>query len=120
MLRSVGLLAVSLFVISAAACSPGFWDMSGIEFRLDRLGEFTHPQEHGAIPFTATGRPADDGVVCDSGAVTIDHLELIDGETITDEDWADMFDTTMENEGIAEVYLFSRTSNARTGQGASR
>ncbi len=104
--RLFELLTVVLLVVSAAACSAGFWDMGGIEFHLDRPGESTHPQEHGAIPFTATGRPVDDGVVCDSGAVTIDHLELIDGETITDEDWADMFDTAMENEGIAEVYLF--------------
>lgn len=98
MRRSLGMLAVVLLVMSAAACSPGFWDIGGIEF--------SHPQEHGMVPFTATGRPVDDAVVCDSGTMKIDHLESMDGETVTDEDWADMFDTAMEDEGIAEMYAF--------------
>lgn len=106
MRRSVGLLAVALLVVSAAGCSPGFFDIGGIEFHLDGADEFTHPQEQRAIPFTATGRPVDDGVVCDSGTMTIDDLESTDGATITDEAWAGMFDTALENEGIAEVNVF--------------
>lgn len=106
MRRSVGLLAVLLLVVSAAACSSGFWDIGGIEFHFGAPGEFTQPQEQRAIPFTATGRPVDDAVVCDSGTMTIDHLEAMDGATITDEDWADMFDTAQTDEGIAEMYSF--------------
>jgi hypothetical protein len=80
--------------------------MGGIEFHVGGPGEFTHPQEQRAIPFTATGRPVDDAVVCDRGTMTIDHLESMDGATITDEAWADRFDTAMEDEGIAEMYSF--------------
>jgi hypothetical protein len=101
--RSIGSLAIVLLVVSAAACSL---DIGGIEFHLEGPEEFTHPQEQAAIPFTATGQPVDDGVVCSSGTVTIDHLESLDGETITAEDWADTFDTVMEDAGTVELDTF--------------
>ena len=34
------------------------------------------------------------------------HLESMDGATITADDWADMFDTAMQNMGVAEMYAF--------------
>lgn len=88
------------------ACSAGFWDMGGIEFHLGGSGEFTHPREQVTVPFTATGRPVDDGVVCSSGTMTIDHLESMEGGTISDEAWADMFDTAMEGAATIEMYSF--------------
>jgi hypothetical protein len=87
-------------------CSDAFWDPGGIEFHLVGPGEFTHPQEQEVVPFTATGVPVDDGVVCDGGTVTVDHLESMDGETITDDDWADTFDAAMQDAGVVEMYAF--------------
>jgi hypothetical protein len=106
MRRTLGSLTASLLVMAVAACSPGFFDVGGTEFHLAGPDAFTHPQEQGVIPFIATGRPVDEDVVCGSGIMTIDHLESRDGETITGQDWADMFDAAMEDEGIAELYSF--------------
>jgi hypothetical protein len=98
--------AVVLLVGSATACSSGFWDPGGIEFHIVEIGLFTHPQELGAIPFTATGKPVDDGIVCDGGTVTTDRLESIDGDVLTVEESAALMDTAEENEGTVEVYVF--------------
>jgi hypothetical protein len=102
----IAILAAALLVVSAAACSEGFWDPGGVEFLLDGPNEFMRPQEQQTIPFTAAGPPVDDAVVCGSGTMTFNHLESMDGETITSEDWAAMFDTAVEDGGIAEMYSF--------------
>ncbi len=94
MRRNVGLLIVLGFVISMTACSGG---PTSVQLRI--------PQEHGAVPFTATGVAVDEAVVCGSGTTTIDHLESIEGGTITDDDWAGMFDAAMADGGVAEMYV---------------
>ena len=86
-----------------AACSL---DVGGIEFHLEEPGEFTHRREQAEVPFTAAGQPVDDGAVCSSGSVTLDHLESMDGETISAEAWADAFDAAVEGAGTVEVYAF--------------
>lgn len=58
------------------------------------------------IPFTATGQAADEAAICSEGTTEIDHLESVAGETITDEDWADMFDTAMAEAGVVEMNVF--------------
>lgn len=104
--RSVGVLAVWLFVVSVAACAPGSWDPGGIEFHLVGPYDFTLPQEQGTIPFTATGHPVDEAVVCANGTMTIHHLESMDGEITTEQEWAEMFDVARENKGTAELHSF--------------
>jgi hypothetical protein len=90
--RIVGLAVVAL-VMAVGACSGG---ASAVEF--------TAPQDHeGTTPFTATGVAVDDGVVCADGTQSVDHLESMDGATITDEDWAGMFDTAQAEGGVAEM-----------------
>jgi hypothetical protein len=106
MRRSVGVLAVSLSVVSVVACDPGSWDPGGIEFHLAGPDDFTLPQEQATIPFTATGHPVDEAVVCANGTTTIHHLESKDGEITTEQEWADRFDVARENEGTAELYSF--------------
>ena len=100
-----------------AACSAGFFDIGGIEFHLVGPDEFTQPQQEDAIPFTARGNPVDDGVVCDAGSVTVDRLESVDGETITIEDWAGVFDTAMQDDGVVEMYAF-QTFECGDGSGS--
>jgi hypothetical protein len=87
-------------------CSDAFWDPGGIEYHLTGPQEVTQPQLQESIPFTATGVPVDDGVVCESGVVTIDHLESADGATISLDDWTGMFDTARGDNGTIEVYSF--------------
>ena len=84
----------ALMVVSLAGCS---------EEQEPLAVELVHTQEHGLIPFTATGSAADEAAICSRGTTEIDHLESVDGEAITDEDWADMFDTAMAEGGIAEM-----------------
>ncbi len=58
------------------------------------------------MPFTAEGWHVNREDLCGSGTVTIDFLQSVDGETITSDEWAGMFNTAMESEGIAEGYQF--------------
>jgi len=40
----------------------------------------------------------------------IAHLESTEGNTITDADWADMFDTALAGGGVAEAYVLEEFS----------
>lgn len=102
---AIAVLAAGLMVVSAG-CDMGWMDMPGIDFRIGGPDEFPHLQEDEAISFTADGWHVDQEDLCSSGTATIDHYESANGETITDEDWAAMFETAAESEGIAEVYLY--------------
>ena len=106
MRRSVALVAVALLVTSIAACDSGFWDMPGIDFYLDGPGEFALPQEQVAMPFTAEGWHVDQEDICANGTATLNRLESVNSETLTSEEWAEVFNTAMEAEGTAEAYLF--------------
>ncbi len=103
--RSVVLLAIAVSFVFVAACE-GLGDVAGISFRLGGPDEFPHLQVGEAIPFTAEGWHVNRESLCGSGIATIDHLESVDGDTITDEEWTALFDTAMENRGIAETYLY--------------
>lgn len=105
MRRPLALLAAVVLVSSVAACE-GFGDVAGISFRLGGPDEFPYIQRDQGIPFTASGWHVGRDDLCDSGIATIHRFESAEGEIIDDLDWADMFDTAMENEGTAEAYLF--------------
>ena len=93
--RSVVMAVAVVLVVSVAGCS------SEDSFAV----EFSHPQEHGAIPFAATGLAVDESALCDGGTMAINHLESMEGNTITEADWAEMFDAASANNGIAEMYV---------------
>lgn len=112
--RSIGFAAVVIMVVAAAACS---FDIGGIEFHFAEPDEFARPQESRAIPFTTSGQPAADGVVCDHGSVTTDRLESTVGKAISHDDWAAEFGTAMTEEGVAEVYLY-QTFECGDGSGS--
>lgn len=70
--------------------------------------EFSHPLDEGGgvgstVPFTAVGAPVDDGAVCQEGTHEIVRLETMQGEQITDDDWAEMFDSAMAEGSVAEM-----------------
>lgn len=93
--KTIGLPAVMAVIMLTVGCS-------GRSLSL----EVTHPNEHLLVPFTATGAAVDEGAVCERGTTNMYRLESMEGETITEDDWAVMFDTAMANEGIAEMYVF--------------
>lgn len=93
MRRIIGLLVVVLLV---AGCSGG-----------PLAVEFSHPQEQGLIPFAATGPAVEQADVCDAGMMEIVSLESVEGDPITDEDWATIFDAAMANGGVAEMYVMA-------------
>jgi hypothetical protein len=69
--------------------------------------EISQEQGHeSALPFTVTGAAAAEGAVCAAGAVEVDRLESMEGDPITDEDWAQMFDAAMETQQVAEMYVY--------------
>ena len=68
--------------------------------------EFSHSQEHGVQPFVATGAAVDGAAMCAAGTHEIERLESIEGGEITDEDWADMFDSAMDAGTVAEMVVF--------------
>lgn len=106
MRSSLGLLAAVLLVALIAGCDPAWVDMPGISFRLGGPDEFPHLQVGEAVPFTAKGWYVNREDLCGSGTATIERLESVDREIITDEEWSSMFDTALASEGIAEVYLY--------------
>lgn len=56
--------------------------------------EFSHPLEEGGVgntvPFEAVGAAVDEGAMCAEGTHESVQLESMEGEQITDEDWAEM------------------------------
>lgn len=68
--------------------------------------EFTHAQSHeGAQPFVVTGPAVDEGIVCPGGSMELVRLETADGEELTEEDWAGMFDAALEAGTVAEMIV---------------
>ena len=65
--------------------------------------QLSHDQGPGDQPFTASGIAVDEGVICSSGTMTSVRLESLEGDQITEGDWADMFDGAMEAGGVAEM-----------------
>jgi hypothetical protein len=79
--------------------------------------DFSHPQAHGRMEFTAAGAAVDDGVMCPQGAQETDRLENMEGSQITDEEWADMFDAAMADGSVAEMMVYT-TWTCDDGSGA--
>ncbi len=79
--------------------------------------EFTYPQEHGELPYSASGPAVDDGAVYSSGTKLVLRLENMAGEIITDEDWAVMFDSALEEGGVAEMMIYEEWT-ASDGSGS--
>ncbi|MEA2001828.1 MAG: hypothetical protein U9N84_08100, partial [Actinomycetota bacterium] len=90
-------LVVLLGVGSLAGCSSS--DPQAVEF-IQGVGH------DGPVPFTASGEAVDEAGMCDSGRMEMVRLESVDGEPLTDADWADMFDTAMAASGVAEMNVF--------------
>jgi hypothetical protein len=57
-------------------------------------------------PFVATGPAVDDGAVCSGGTWLGSRTEDMDGQEISHEQWADIFDVAMANDGVAEARTF--------------
>jgi hypothetical protein len=57
-------------------------------------------------PFVATGPAVDDGAVCSDGTWLGSRTEDMDGQEISHEQWADIFDAAMENDSVAEARTF--------------
>ena len=95
--------AFLLLLLALTGCSL---DVGGTEFHVGRPDVFAVPPAEATMPFTATGQPVDDEVVCARGSVTIGRLETADGAVITSEGWAAMYDAAMAEGSIAEAYLF--------------
>lgn len=92
------MLAVGVLAFSVVGCSDSSEPLSV---------EITQQQGHeGALPFTAGGAAADDGAVCETGTVEIQKMESIEGDPMTDADWAEMFDSAMDTEDVAEMYVY--------------
>lgn len=79
--------------------------------------EFTYPQEQGELPYSASGPAVDDGAVYSTGTKVVMRLQNIAGEIITDEDWADMFDSALEEGGVAEMMIYEEWT-ASDGSGS--
>ena len=56
--------------------------------------------------FVATGLAVDDGAICPSGTWLGVRNEDLDGQEMSHEQWADVFDAAMENGGVAEARGF--------------
>ena len=99
-------VAGALLAGLCTSCSDAIWDPGGISFHLDGPNEVARPQPGEEISFTATGVPADDGVVCENGFVTVDRLETPEGSALTFDDWALRFDGAHARADTVEVTSF--------------
>lgn len=83
---------IALLALGVAACSSS--EPMAFELELP-IGP---PQE----PFVATGPAVDDGAICPGGTWIGVRNEDMDGQEISHEQWADIFETAMSSNGIAE------------------
>jgi hypothetical protein len=56
--------------------------------------ELSHSEVHIDTAFAAEGMAVDEGVMCPVGMTGDRTFESVGGAALTDEDWADMFDST--------------------------
>lgn len=90
--------ATVMFGLAGAACSS-----SDSSEPVDV--EFIHGQAQSTQPFTATGAAVEANLVCAGGTMRPLSLESMEGDEITEGDWADMFDAALESDGVAEMYV---------------
>lgn len=95
--------AIAFMVSGLAGCGSS----SALTVALSR------PQDHAEpIPFTTTGAATAEGVLCAAGTTEVLRLESLDGLTITDDDWAAMFDAALDTGSVAEMSVYERYSCA--------
>ena len=94
MRRIVG-LAVALLVVSLVGCSSG--DSMAVEFTINEF-------QDDLMPFLASGVAVDEAAVCESGTMKVDHLESPEGETITSEVGAALYEAARADQGTMDLY----------------
>ena len=102
--------AAVLFALAGATCSS-----SDSSSPLDVV--FTHAQGQGGQPFTATGAAVDAGLVCSDGTMDLLGFESMEGDERSEGDWADMFDSALESNGVAEMFE-NQTWTCAAGDGS--
>ncbi len=95
MRRSTG-LAAALLVVALVGCSSG--DSISLEVSYPADGE-------GAVPFRASGEAVDEAVVCESGTMEQVHFESPEGEVITSEEGAALYEAARAAEGTMDTYF---------------
>jgi len=68
--------------------------------------EFSHSDVPDNLSFVATGAAVDEAVMCAAGMHEMVRFESMEGDEITDLDWADMFDSAMDSGTVAEMVVF--------------
>ena len=98
MRRVVGLAVVALVVL--VGCSSD--DSMAVEVTIVYPGyEFSQP-----VPtlFSASGVAVDEGVVCESGTMEVDHFESPEGVTITSEEGGALHEAARADGGVMDSY----------------
>jgi hypothetical protein len=97
--RVVG-LAVALLLVAPVGCSTD--DSMAVEIAI------TYPNVEYSQPvptlFSASGVAVDEGIVCESGTMEVDHLESPEGVTITSEEGGALNEAARADEGVMDSY----------------
>lgn len=88
-------VTVILALVTTTLCSCSSSEPLGLDL--------ANPMEPPPTAFSITGPAADEGVVCSEGTFVENRMEYMDGTTMEDRDWANMFDNAVETDSVAEV-----------------
>ena len=65
--------------------------------------DLSHPMELPQQPFSVTGAAVTEGVVCPDGLFVEERAANSDGDEISFDEWAQMFDAAVASGGVAEM-----------------